>query len=276
MYGLTLKIVIGMVAGIATGLLVNIVGLGGLTRVLLDGIVDLGGNIFVSSLKLMVVPMVFVSLVCGTGALDDIAKLGRIGVRTLIFYISTTALAITLALVVANLTNPGRGMQLATEISFEAQDVPPLFEVISNMFPSNPVDSMARGDMLQIIVFSVLFGIGINLAGATGKRVLNMFDSLNEVILKMVTILIGLAPYGVFCLLVKVFAEQGLDAIAPMAIYFFTVLACLIVHASVVYSSMIKLFANLNPWHFYRKFKDVIIFGFQPPVPSRSPLRRGW
>src|SRR5690606_28718555 len=155
----------------------------------------------------------------------------------------TTALAITLALIVATIVDPGSGFSVASSVSsqFTAEEAPPLIDVIANIFPSNPVDAMARGDMLQIIVFAILFGIGMTLAGESGKRVFGIFNDLNEIIMKMVMFLIELAPYGVFCLLTKVFAQQGFEAILPMAKYFFTVLGVLIIHGTIVYGSLLKV-----------------------------------
>lgn len=261
---LTVKIVIGMILGITFGLILNFTGLEGFIRnYILEGFIEVGGRIFLSSLKLLVVPMVFVSLVTGTGALEDIKKLGRLGLKTFFLYLLTTALAITIALIFASVINPGSGFQVTSTISnFQATESPPLVDVIANIFPSNPIDSMARGDMLQIIVFALLFGVGMTLSGQAGKRVFSIFHDLNEIVMKMVMLLIELAPYGVFCLLTKVFAEQGLEAIMPMAKYFFTVLGVLIFHATVVYGSILKVFTKLNPIYFYRQFKDVMIFAF--------------
>src|SRR5690606_7361246 len=144
---LTFKIVIGMVLGIVLGLILNFAGLEGFVKsFFLEGIIEVGGRIFLSSLKLLVVPMVFVSLVCGTGALEDIKKLGRLGIKTFSFYVLTTALAITIALIVATVIDPGSGFQVASSASqnFVTDEAPPLIDVIANIFPSNPVDAMAR------------------------------------------------------------------------------------------------------------------------------------
>lgn len=261
---LTKRILIGMLLGILIGSILNFVGHDGWVKsFFVDGLIEVGGRIFLSSLKLLVVPMVFVSLVCGTGALEDIKKLGRLGSRTFGFYIVTTALAISLALLVAMVTNPGLGFtQMETTATFEAKPAPPLVDVIANIFPSNPIQSMAQGEMLQIIVFAILFGIGMTLSGDPGKRVLSAFNDLNEIIMKMVMLLIGLAPYGVFCLLVKVFAQQGFGAIGPMAKYFFTVLFVLILHGFFVYGSLLRVFARVSPMRFFKQFGEVIIFAF--------------
>lgn len=260
---LTHKILIWMIMGIVIGSLINYFVLDGFIQTyFVGGIIEVGARIFLSSLKLLVVPMVFCSLVTGAGSLDDIKKLGRLGTKTFFFYIATTALAISLALIFSILINPGEGFVIPATSEYVAQDSPPLIDVISNIFPSNPVQSMASGDMLQIIVFALLFGVGLTISGDSGKRVLSFFTDLNEIIMKLVMLLIELAPYGVFCLLVKVFASQGFAAIIPMAKYFFVVLFVLLLHMSVVYSLILKVMGRLNPLKFFKKFSEVMIFAF--------------
>ncbi len=261
--GLTTKILIGMALGITIGCIINLTGLNGWIKTyFIEGMMEIGGRVFLSSLKLLVVPMVFVSLVSGAGALEDIKKLGRMGSRTFLLYALTTALAIGIALFFAELVDPGKGFVMSAPSYFESAESPSLVDMISNIFPSNPIQSMAQGEMLQIIVFALLFGIGMTMSGAAGKRVLSTFNDLNEIIMNIVMLLIELAPYGVFCLLTKVFAEQGFSAIAPMAKYFFTVLAILIFHCFIVYGSLLKLFTGLNPIKFFRKFGEVMVFAF--------------
>jgi Na+/H+-dicarboxylate symporter len=261
---LTQKILFGMFFGILLGSLINYFGItdGFVKTFILDGIIEIGGRIFLSSLKLLVVPMVLVSLVAGAGSLDDIKKLGRLGTKTFLFYVATTALAVALALVVAELLNPGSGFVMSAPSTFNAEEAPSLIDVIINIFPSNPFEAMVKTDMLQIIVFAILFGIGITLAGEAGKRVLATFNDLNEIIMKMVLLLIGLAPYGVFCLLTKVFASQGFTLIIPMAKYFFIVLLCLVLHVVVVYTSLLKFIGGLSPVTFFKKYYEVMVFAF--------------
>ena len=252
-----------MVVGILVGTALNYMTLPDwMNNFFLGGLIEVGGRIFLSSLKLLVVPMVFVSLVCGAGSLDDLKKLGRLGSKTFGFYIATTALAIALALVLALIVSPGKGFVIDTPAAFEAKAAPSLVDVIVNIFPSNPIESMAKGEMLQIIVFAILFGIGITLAGAAGKRVLGTFNDLNEIIMKMVILLMEIAPYGVFCLLTKVFATQGFEAILPMGKYFFVVMAGLVLQMGVVYAGILKFIGRLSPMKFFKKFSEVIVFAF--------------
>ena len=260
---LTFQILVGMAAGLAVGLGLNWIGPTGLVeRFLLDGLFEVGGKVFLASLKLLVVPLVFVSLVCGTAALDDITKLGRVGGKTLALYLTTTAIAITLALSAAMLVQPGAGFDLPTDVGFVAKEAPSLTETLINIIPTNPIKAMAEGNMLQLIVFSVLFGLCLTLAGEPGGRVLSLFSDLNDVIMRLVTLLMAVAPYGVFCLLSKVFAEQGFGAFQPLLKYFFLVLGVLFLHGLVTYPSLLRLLGGLSPRLFLKKMRNPISFAF--------------
>ena len=169
--GLTRKIIIGMFAGFVVGAVLNVADLQGMAHdLVIAGVLHVGGSLFLASLKLLVVPLVFVSLVCGTAALDDIAKLGRVGGKTLGLYLLTTGLAITFAISVAVVLQPGAGFDLPTTVDFAPKESPPLSEVLIGLFPSNPVRAMADGKMLQIIIFACLFGLTLTLAGEPGQR----------------------------------------------------------------------------------------------------------
>lgn len=269
---LTARIVIGMAAGIALGVVLNWL----ITAVfdpqgtpvwliqgfLVDGVFYVGGAIFMASLKLLVVPLVFVSLVCGTAALEDVSRLGRIGGKTLGLYLLTTAIAVSLALLTALWVMPGAGLTLPTETSFVAREAPSLTETLINIFPTNPVRAMAEGNMLQIIVFALLFGFAMTLSGEPGRRLLSVFEDANRVILRLVEVLMWVAPYGVFCLLAKVFALQGLATILDLFQYFLTVLFVLLLHGVVVYPALLMVFSGLDPRLLLRKMRAPISFAF--------------
>jgi len=260
---LTVRIVIGMLAGLSSGLILNAIGVRGpLGEYVVEGLFHVVGAVFLASLKLLVVPLVFVSLVCGTAALEDVSRLGRIGAKTLALYLFTTAVAITLALLAAVALQPGAGFALHTDASFQIETPPSLTDTLINLFPSNPVQAMAEGNMLQIIVFAGLFGLAMTLAGAPGKRVLGFFSDVNEVIMKLVLLLMELAPYGVFCLIARVFALQGLGAVAPLALYFSLVLGVLVVHAGVTYPLLLRLVAGLDPLTFFRNMRAPLALAF--------------
>ncbi|MEQ8801420.1 MAG: cation:dicarboxylase symporter family transporter, partial [Haliea sp.] len=190
---LTNRILIGMVAGILLGSLLNVM-LGGAALAdsyrmvvndwLVNGILDVIGRIFIASLKLLVVPLVLVSLICGSSALGDSARMGPIALKTIGFYLATTALAITVALLVAVAISPGSGVELAGEADFVAAKAPPLVDVLVGIVPSNPIQAMAEGNMLQIIVFALLFGYAISHAGESGRRIASFFSDTEAVIMK--------------------------------------------------------------------------------------------
>ena len=268
---LTNRILIAMVGGILMGSLINLLmhstGMSDAFRMVIDeylvsGLFDLVGRIFVASLKLLVVPLVLVSLICGSSSLGDSARMGPIAVKTLVFYLATTAIAVSVALVFAVLVGPGTHVSLVTDTSYQAAVPPPLIDVLVDIFPSNPVRAMADGKMLQIIVFALLFGYAISHAGEPGRRIAAFFRDMEAVVMKMVEILMALAPYGVFALLAKLFAEMGIGAIMDLAAYFFTVLAVLLFHGLVVYSLLLRSFAGLSPRMLIYKMRSVWAFAF--------------
>uniref|UniRef100_UPI003D1203AC dicarboxylate/amino acid:cation symporter n=1 Tax=Vibrio sp. TaxID=678 RepID=UPI003D1203AC len=261
---LTGRVIFGMVTGILTGFAIQALfsDNGFVNDYIVNGLFDVGGQIFVASLKMLVVPLIFVSLVCGTSSLKDITTLGRMGGKTLLFYLVTTAVAITLALVAGTVFQPGAGADLTAASSFTSAEAPSLSEVIINMFPTNPINSMAQGNTLQIIVFALLFGIAISAAGKPGERIAAVFNDLNEVIMKLVALLMNLAPYGVFFLMAKLFTSLGLGAIMNLAEYFLVLAGTLVVHGIVTYGLMLKGFTGLSPITFLRKMEDAVMFAF--------------
>ncbi|WP_026375038.1 dicarboxylate/amino acid:cation symporter [Aestuariibacter salexigens] len=282
-YSLTARIFIGMIAGIVIGALLQaltddsgdlvfrVFGTDVSTyAILVEGIFHTIGQIFISSLKMLVVPLVFVSLVCGTSNLSDPSKLGRLGGKSIALYITTTAIAITLAITLALIVAPGSGLNLSTEAEFTAKLAPSLSQVIIDMVPSNPVNAMAEGNMLQIIVFAVLFGIAMAMTGDAGKRVASFFEDVNTVIMRLVTILMNLAPYGVFVLMAKLFSTIGLGTIASLAKYFVLVIVVLLIHAFVTYPVLLKLLAGLNPITLMKKMRDAALFAFSTSSSSAT------
>jgi Na+/H+-dicarboxylate symporter len=268
---LTNRILLAMAGGIVFGSLLNLISDGtsldpGLRSLITDGLVnglfDVIGRIFVASLKLLVVPLVFVSLVCGCNSLGDSARMGPIAGKTLLFYLGTTALAVTAALLVAVVVRPGSGIEAGVAADYVPKDPPPLKEVLVNIFPSNPIAAMAEGEMLQIIVFALLFGYALSRAGEAGRRMADFFTDLEAVIMKMVGVLMNLAPYGVFALLARLFADVGLSAILNLGAYFLTVLGMLLLHAIVTYSVLLKLLTGLPPQVMWRKMRAVWAFAF--------------
>jgi Na+/H+-dicarboxylate symporter len=174
----------------------------------------------------------------------------------------TTAIAIGLAIVTAVVVQPGVGIDLAMATEFVAKEAPPLKQTIINIFPSNPIQSMANGSILQVIVFALLVGFALSKAGNQGKRINDFFNDLNAVIMKMVMILMKLAPYGIFCLLAKLFADVGIAMIMNLAKYFFTVLFVLLLHSLGVYSALLKFLTGLNIKTFLSKLRPALALAF--------------
>tara|TARA_B110000503_G_scaffold43274_1_gene70786 strand:+ start:26670 stop:27962 length:1293 start_codon:yes stop_codon:yes gene_type:complete len=279
-----------MAAGILLGSLLNFlfnsVGLPLGLHELLDtylvgGLFDVVGRIFVASLKLLVVPLVLVSLICGSSSLGNSSRMGPIAGKTMLFYLATTAIAVSAALVFAVFVGPGEGVHLVSNTAFLATEPPPLADVLVNIFPTNPVQAMAEGKMLQIIVFALLFGYAISHAGEPGRRIAGFFRDMESVVMKMVDILMHLAPYGVFVLLAKLFATMGISAIVDLVEYFFTVLAVLLFHVLVTYSLLLKGMTGLSPRILLSKMRPVWAFAFSTassgatlPITLRTVERR--
>jgi len=261
---LTRQIVIAMLAGIVLGVVLNRLGTADWVQlVLVDGLLYVVGSVFVAALKMMVVPLVFVSLVAGVTSLSDLNALGRIGIKSLALYLATTAIAVTIALTLAGIVGPGQGFNAgSTAASFSGKPAPPLTQVLIDMVPTNPIAAMAEGNMLQIIVFALLFGVAVTMSGARGKHVLNFFGDLDVVIMHMVEWIMRLAPYGVFALITRTFASQGLDILLPLAAYFLTLTGALAIQVFGVYPLLLKLLASLNPLTFLKKMRDPAAFAF--------------
>lgn len=268
---LTQRIVSAMLMGLFVGAILNILTSGAMLPVaikswlelyLVNGLFDSVGQIFVRSLKLLVVPLVFVSLICGVSSLGNNARMGAVASKTVALYMATTAIAIALAIMVAVIVQPGAGIDLALATEFVAKGAPPLKDTIINIFPSNPVQSMANGSILQVIVFSLLMGLAISKSGQKGQRISDFFNDFNEVIMKMVMILMRLAPYGIFCLLAKLFADVGIGMILNLAKYFFTVLFVLLLHSLGVYTIIFKFFTGLSVRMFLSKMRSTLVLAF--------------
>ncbi len=262
---LTTKIFIGLITGIILGLVLHpmretpfianyVVGFG----------LKLGGSVFINAIKMMVVPLVFISLTVGASAMGDIKKLGRIGVKTLGFYLFTTAIAIVIGLVLANVINPGSGLSadnIATT-NKAINESKPFVDVLIDIVPSNPIASMAEGNMLQIIVFALLTGAGLTILGSKVSRVKELFDQANDLVLEMVGLIMKVAPFGVFCLIAKTFSELGYTAMLPLLKYMLTVVGALFIHALFTYQGLLVALVKMNPVTFFKKFLPAISVAF--------------
>lgn len=229
---------------------------------LVNGLFDVVGRIFVASLKLLVVPLVLVSLICGMTSLGNSSRMGSIAGKTIGLYLLTTGVAVTLGLTVASLVGPGIGVDAPGDASFSAKSAPPLTDTLVNIFPTNPFAAMAEGKMLQVIVFALLVGFALTRAGEAGERIAAWFRDMEVVVMKMVGILIELAPWGVFALLTKLFATMGISAVVDLAAYFLTLLGVLLFHGLVVYSVLLRGLTGLSPSMLRHKMRRVWAFAF--------------
>jgi Na+/H+-dicarboxylate symporter len=280
---LTLRIFIGMLAGIVLGMLLKlsfgdsgdfVISLFGAeisTRgMLIEGIFHVIGQAFIASLKMMVVPLVFFSLLVGASTLSEPSKLGRLGGKALALYVSTTAIAISLAVFFALTVSPGEGISLETQSQYQAKEAPGFAQTLINMVPTNPINAMAEGNMLQIIIFALLLGVAIALSGEAGDRVRSLCEDINNVILKLVTMLMNLAPWGVFAIMSTLFATVGFETIASLIKYFMLVLFVLFLHALTTYPILLKLLSDLNPLILLAKMRDAALFAFSTSSSSAT------
>ena len=234
--------------------------------ILMNGILYVIGNGFIRLMQMLVVPLVFCSLVCGSMAIGDTKTLGKVGVKTILFYILTTALAISLALGVASLINPGVGMDITVEegtTTAAATTASINFaDTLLNMIPKNIFSSLAEGDMLPVIVFALFVGIMLAKLGNKASTVANFFSQFNDVMMEMTMSIMKVAPIGVFCLIAKTFAGIGFDAFLPMLKYMLSVILALALQCFGVYQLLLFIFTRLNPFKFVKKFFPVMAFAF--------------
>ena len=233
--------------------------------VIVEGVLYVVGQGFIRLMQMLVVPLVFCSLICGSMAIGDTKTLGKVGVKTIGFYLVTTALAVCVALGSALLINPGRGLdmdavQKGTVSS--ATEATSLVDTLLNIIPKNPVQSMANGDMLPIIVFALFVGIMLAKLGTRGSVVANFFSQFNDVMMEMTMAIMKIAPIGVFCLIARTFATVGFSAFAPMLKYMGNVTLALAIQCLIVYQILLFVFTRLNPLKFIKKFLPVMGFAF--------------
>ena len=265
--GLTTKIFIALLLGAILGIVLYALPASFVRDdIVIDGILYVVGQGFIKLMKMLVVPLVFCSLVCGSMAIGDTKKLGSVGVRTIIFYLLTTALAITVALLVGNLINPGMGLDMSTiqanVTSVDSVESTSLVETILNIIPDNPIGSLASGNMLQIIVFALLVGVILAKLGEKTEVVGNFFSQFNDIMMEMTMMVMAVAPIGVFCLIARTFAGIGFSAFLPLGKYMIGVLLALAVQCFFVYLGLLKLFTGLNPIKFIKNFFPVMAFAF--------------
>ena len=209
--GLPMQMGIGMVAGVLVGVVAQDWALG-------NAVFKFLGDIFIRLIRMVVVPLVFATLVAGAAGISDTTKLGRVATKTLLYYLITTAVSVAVGLLLANIVQPGAGVNLSTDNLHVKPVTPPaLNDTLMNLIPINPVEAMSRGNMLQIIIFAIIFGFGISSLGESGRHLHRFFDSCGEVMIKVTGFVMHYAPIGVFGLMAYTVTKHGLAVLLPLA-----------------------------------------------------------
>ncbi len=260
---LLVKISIGFVLGIIFGFLVGpVVPDSHVLSAYVMPFVDLVGKIFLRLLMMLIVPLVFSSLVAGTAAVGDVRKLGRIGIKTLVLYLVTTAVAIVIGLAFGNVFQPGVGMNIPAGLTANAREAKAFTDVILDIFPTNPIASMVNANMLQIIVFALFFGVACIIAGERGRKIAEFFENVAEVMYAVTHMVMSVAPYGVFALIAVTAAKFGVAILAPFAKVIGAVYVACVLHALLVYSGMIGLVCRRSPVWFFKGVQEAAITAF--------------
>ncbi len=220
------------------------------------------GQLFINLIRMVVVPLVIATIIAGAASVGDLSKLGRVAGKTLVYYFTTTAIAVTIGLVLANLTDPGQGLDLAKDgLQAQTAKAPKLVDVFLNIVPLNPVDAMSKGNMLQVIFFAMLFGFGLSAVGERGKTVLSFFDGCGEVMIKVTNMVMLYAPIGVFGLIASTVATHGLSILLPLIKVIGVMYVACLFHVLICYIPLIRL-CGLSPSTFLRMVSTPFMIAF--------------
>lgn len=237
------KIVIGLVAGVVVGALM------GPDAEMLKPI----GTLFINAIKMLIVPLVFCSLVVGVTSMKDTTKMGRVGLKAMVLYLGTTAVAIVIGMALTMMFVPGEGLNMtASSAPVAAKDAPELVQTLINLIPKNPVGAMAAGNILQIIVFALGLGIALNLTGERAEPVIKLFDGFAEGMYKLTELVMKFAPYGVFGLMAWVSGKYGMDVLLPLAKVIAVMYLGALIQIGLVYTGMVSVLAKLNPLRYLK------------------------
>ncbi len=268
---LSVQIVIAIISGLAVGLVLHQFSAASwVHQYLVEGFLDWGGKVFIQVLKMLVVPVVFVSLVCGTFNMGNSSRFGFIAVKTVSLYLFTTVMAISLALLISYLTGIGTSDIPPSSEPSVVIKAPTMKQTLLNIFPANPVAAMAEGNMLQIIFFALLLGIAISASGDKSNKIKQLFREADVVVMQLVHLIFYIAPFGVFCLITVLFAQMGLNLLGNLVGYFLTVVMTLLIHATLVYSLLLIAFTGLSPLVFFRKMWTAMMFAFSTSSSNAS------
>lgn len=282
---LTTKVLWAMALGIIVGLIINLSGIyveGSFTdEYIVGGLFHIIGVMFITALKMLVVPLVFFSLISGVLGIGDIRKLGSVGLKSFGVYMLTTAIAIATAIGLAAVVIPYFSTVSVNTTGFIGKEAPPISEVLINIIPDNVIQAFASGNMLQIIFFSILLGISLLMVGQKAKSIAEGIEVMNEAMMNMVNIIMSVAPYAVFALLAKAVADFGFDLLAQLAVYVLVLIAALMFHLFGTLMFLLKIFSRLSIGTFLTKIRDAQIFAFSTassnatiPVTLRTVTKR--
>ena len=259
-------IMISMVLGLIVGLFLNFYVTDPFIKkiILIDNVFYLGGNGFIKLMKMLVVPLVFCSIIVGAASLSDIRKIGTIGGRVIIIYILTTALAVSIALLIGSLIQPGIGLNMAANSTAASQVAlnQTAADTLLNIIPDNPINSLANGDMLPVIIFGLIIGLILAKLKDETDLVNKFFQQSNTIMMEMTSLVMKFAPIGVFCIMAKTFGSLGFEGLIPLGKYFICVIIALAIQMLVVYPALMIIFTRLNPIRFFKKFVPVMFFAF--------------
>jgi proton glutamate symport protein len=210
------------------------------------------GDLFIRLLKAIIIPLIMASMVAGIVSLGDVRKLGRIGLRTFIYYMATTTLAVGVGLILVNLMKPGVGVEIGTKTASDLSggEVPSVLSIISDIIPANLFDAMAKDKVLSIIFFSLLLGVAISSIGEKGRPLVSLFEAFNSVMMKITNWIMRLAPFGVFALMAYTIGTMGLSVIKPLVVYMATVVIGLTIHACITLPVLLSAVGKYSPLKF--------------------------
>lgn len=254
---LTTKIFLGLIVGIIVGLF-------------MQGVPDIAqtyikpfGTLFINMIKMIIVPLVFSSLIVGAASIGDVKSLGRIGGKTVIYYLATTAIAVSIGLILGKIINPGSGLSIPVDANMAAEQAPSVASILLNIIPSNPLNGLVSGNILQIIAFALFLGVGCTaISEEKSKPFVDFFESLAEIMYKITAFIMELSPYGIFALIVPVISQYGIDVLKPLSMVIFAVYFGCFLHAVLVYSSAVKIFGKISPIKFFKGIAPAAITAF--------------
>src|SRR5690625_5319499 len=227
------------------------------------GIVEPLGILFLRLIQFIIIPLIVSSLIVGVASTGDMQTLGRIGGKTIVYYLTTTLIAVTIGLLAGVLFKPGAGVDVSTtgEIP-EATVTGGVINVLLEISPTNPLESLSSGNILQIIFFALFIGLGITMVGKKAEPVYQFFDGLAEIMYKITWMIMKLIPLGIFGLLAPIIGEYGLSVLLPLIKLVSVVAAGCLVHAIITYSIGVKTLGNMSPWRFFKGILPASLVAF--------------